>query len=55
MAETCEQAKTLRRSYLAQMDWLEKMSKRYDQKRCNKCGIWHIWKRPPKPNAKKGN
>lgn len=34
--------------YLAHMAWLEWMSKRYDQKQCERCGFWHIWRRKKK-------
>lgn len=30
--------------YLAKMDWLERMSKRYRQEQCDKCGLWAIWR-----------
>ena len=30
--------------YIAYLDWLEKMSERYTQHKCDRCGLWHIWK-----------
>lgn len=30
--------------YVAKLEWLEKMSKRYKQVRCEKCGLYAIWK-----------
>ena len=42
----CERDKALgeARGYLGQMDWLEKMSKRYTQEQCQKCKLWHIFR-----------
>jgi len=42
----CEKDKILgeSRGYVGNLGWLEKMSKRYTQHKCNKCGLWHIWK-----------
>lgn len=36
------------RGYLGELAWLEKMSKRYVQKKCDRCGLFHIWKMRPK-------
>jgi hypothetical protein len=37
--------KTKGMSYTQAMNWLEWMSKRYDQHQCEKCGLWHIYTR----------
>lgn len=31
--------------YLQAMDWLEWMSARFKQVKCDVCGLWAIWKR----------
>lgn len=43
----CEKNKALSeaRGYLSQMEYLEKKTKRYEQVKCNKCGLFHIWKK----------
>lgn len=30
--------------YVTGLDWLERMSKRYEQAKCKKCGLWAIWR-----------
>ena len=37
--------------YIQKMAWLEWMSKKYDQIRCPKCGLFQIWKRKTKWKA----
>lgn len=34
--------------YIAKMNWLEWMSKRYEQLECNRCALWAVWKRKAK-------
>jgi hypothetical protein len=46
--KACEQA-TKHHGYIMQMDYLERMSKRYVQTQCPKCKLWHVWKRKPTP------
>lgn len=37
--------KRIKRPYPQEMDWLGWMSKTFIQHQCEKCGLWHIWKR----------
>ena len=30
--------------YVQRMGWLERMSKRYRQEKCDSCGLWAIWR-----------
>lgn len=41
------------RSYIGELEYQEKMSMRYDQRLCDRCGKYHIWKlRATKENKK---
>lgn len=31
--------------YAARLQWIAKMSNRYEQTQCPKCGLWSIWKK----------
>jgi hypothetical protein len=33
--------------YVQWHHWAERMSKRYVQEKCQKCGLYHLWKRKP--------
>ena len=48
---SCEKSRVLSQSrgYLGELDYLEKKSRRYTQHKCNKCGLFHIWKKKQKP------
>jgi hypothetical protein len=37
------------KGYVDWHEWAERMSKRYDNHRCPKCGLWKVWKRKEKP------
>lgn len=37
--------KSVKDGYIFHTEWLEKMSKRYDQQLCPRCHKWHIFKK----------
>ena len=41
--------------YVAWHEWAERMSKRYVQERCPKCGLWKIWRKVAHDERVKGD
>ena len=41
--KTCHHRKDEPIGYLARQEWFIKMSKTHKQKKCSKCGLFHIW------------